>query len=117
VIKEYIHLGIAVDTEAGLIVPVIRDAHKKSILQLSLDLQSLADKARDRKTSMEELKGGSFTISNQGGIGGGPFYSDCESAGGSYSGARQRPAETGGAREANRGPARCCLWRCPMITD
>ncbi|MBL9166763.1 MAG: 2-oxo acid dehydrogenase subunit E2 [Verrucomicrobiales bacterium] len=73
VIKEYIHLGIAVDTEAGLIVPVIRDAHKKSILQLSLDLQSLADKARDRKTSMEELKGGSFTISNQGGIGGAHF--------------------------------------------
>lgn len=73
VIKEYIHLGIAVDTDAGLIVPVIRDAHKKSILQLSLDLQSLAEKARDRKTSMEELKGGSFTISNQGGIGGAHF--------------------------------------------
>lgn len=73
VLKEYIHLGIAVDTDAGLIVPVIRDAHKKSVLQLSLDLQSLAEKARDRKVSLEELKGGSFTISNQGGIGGAHF--------------------------------------------
>ena len=61
------------DTEAGLIVPVIRDAHKKSVLQLSLDLQSLAEKARDRKVTMDELKGGSFTISNQGGIGGAHF--------------------------------------------
>ncbi len=73
VLKQYIHLGIAVDTEAGLIVPVIRDAQNKSVLQMSLDLQSLAEKARDRKVSMDELKGGSFTISNQGGIGGGQF--------------------------------------------
>lgn len=73
VFKDYINLGIAVDTEAGLIVPVIRDAQKKSLLQLSLDLQSLAEKARERKVSMEELKGGSFTISNQGGIGGAHF--------------------------------------------
>ncbi|MBM3846973.1 MAG: biotin/lipoyl-binding protein [Verrucomicrobia bacterium] len=73
VFKEYVHLGIAVDTEAGLIVPVIRDAHKKSVLELSLDLQNLAEKARDRKVSLDELKGGSFTISNQGGIGGGHF--------------------------------------------
>lgn len=73
VLKDYVHLGIAVDTEAGLIVPVIRDAHTKSVLQLSLDLQSLAEKARDRKVSMDELKGGSFTISNQGGIGGAHF--------------------------------------------
>ncbi|HAM70859.1 MAG TPA: branched-chain alpha-keto acid dehydrogenase subunit E2 [Verrucomicrobiales bacterium] len=73
VLKQYIHLGIAVDTEAGLMVPVIRDAQSKSILQLSLDLQSLADKARERKVTMEDLRGGSFTISNQGGIGGGHF--------------------------------------------
>lgn len=73
VLKQYIHLGIAVDTEAGLLVPVIRNAQDKSVLQLSLDLQSLAEKARDRKVSLEEMKGGSFTISNQGGIGGGMF--------------------------------------------
>jgi pyruvate dehydrogenase E2 component (dihydrolipoamide acetyltransferase) len=73
VIKEYIHIGIAVDTESGLIVPVIRDANKKSVFQLSKDLEELGRKARERKVSGEELKGGSFTISNQGAIGGGHF--------------------------------------------
>ena len=73
VLKEYVHLGIAVDTEAGLIVPVLRDADKKDLVQLSKDLEELATKARERKVSGEDLKGGSFTISNQGGIGGGHF--------------------------------------------
>ena len=73
VLKDYYHLGIAVDTEAGLIVPVIRDADKKDLLKLSQELEELAKKARERKVSAEELKGGTFTISNQGGIGGGPF--------------------------------------------
>jgi len=66
-------LGIAVDTEAGLIVPVIRDADKKSLLELSLELEALARKARERKVAADELKGGTFTISNQGGIGGAHF--------------------------------------------
>jgi pyruvate dehydrogenase E2 component (dihydrolipoamide acetyltransferase) len=73
VFKEYYHIGIAVDTEAGLIVPVIRDVDKKSLLQISKDLDDLAKKARDRKVSGDDLKGGSFTISNQGGIGGAHF--------------------------------------------
>lgn len=73
VIKDYVHIGIAVDTEAGLLVPVIRDVDKKDLVQLSKELADLAAKARDRKVSLEELKGGSFTISNQGGIGGGHF--------------------------------------------
>ena len=73
VLKEYYHLGIAVDTDAGLLVPVIRDVDKKSLLQLSKELSELAAKARGRKVSLEELSGGSFTISNQGGIGGGHF--------------------------------------------
>jgi pyruvate dehydrogenase E2 component (dihydrolipoamide acetyltransferase) len=73
VFKEYIHLGVAVDTEAGLIVPVIRDVDKKDLVQLSKDLEELATKARERKVTAEELKGGTFTISNQGGIGGGHF--------------------------------------------
>ena len=73
VTKEYYHIGIAVDTDAGLIVPVLRDADKKNILQLSKELEDLAKKARDRKVSAEELKGGTFTISNQGGIGGAHF--------------------------------------------
>jgi pyruvate dehydrogenase E2 component (dihydrolipoyllysine-residue acetyltransferase) len=73
VIKEYYHIGIAVDTEQGLIVPVIRDVDKKSVLDLSKELELLAQKARDRKVSGDELKGGTFTISNQGAIGGAHF--------------------------------------------
>jgi pyruvate dehydrogenase E2 component (dihydrolipoamide acetyltransferase) len=73
VYKEYFHIGIAVDTEAGLIVPVIPDVDKKSLVVLSKELEELAKKARDRKLSPDELKGGTFTISNQGGIGGAHF--------------------------------------------
>jgi pyruvate dehydrogenase E2 component (dihydrolipoamide acetyltransferase) len=73
VIKDYIHLGIAVDTEQGLIVPVLREVDKKSVLELAKELEQLAGRARDRKISADELKGGTFTISNQGAIGGGHF--------------------------------------------
>jgi pyruvate dehydrogenase E2 component (dihydrolipoamide acetyltransferase) len=73
VLKEYVHIGLAVDTEAGLLVPVIRNADKKSILELSKDVAAFAEKARDRKVSLEEMQGGTFTISNQGGIGGAHF--------------------------------------------
>jgi pyruvate dehydrogenase E2 component (dihydrolipoamide acetyltransferase) len=73
VLKEYYHIGIAVDTEQGLIVPVIRDVDKKSILDVAKELEQVAAKARDRKISAEELKGGTFTISNQGAIGGAHF--------------------------------------------
>jgi pyruvate dehydrogenase E2 component (dihydrolipoamide acetyltransferase) len=73
VFKQYYHLGVAVDTDAGLIVPVLRDADRKSVLELSLELESLAQKARERKVAADDLKGGTFTISNQGGIGGAQF--------------------------------------------
>ena len=73
VLKEYIHLGIAVDTEQGLIVPVIRDVDKKSVRELAAELQELASRTRDRKVAMDEMQGGSFTVSNQGGIGSGWF--------------------------------------------
>jgi pyruvate dehydrogenase E2 component (dihydrolipoamide acetyltransferase) len=73
VFKEYFHIGIAVDTEQGLIVPVIRNADKKSMLDLVKELEQLAQKARDRKVTAEELKGGTFTITNQGAIGGAHF--------------------------------------------
>ena len=73
VLKEYFHIGVAVDTEHGLFVPVIRDADKKSLLELSQQVNSLAEKARDRKLSLEEMQGGTFSISNQGGIGGAHF--------------------------------------------
>lgn len=73
VLKEYFHIGIAVDTEQGLIVPVLRDVDKKSVLDLAKELEQLAQKARDRKVTADELKGGTFTISNQGAIGGAHF--------------------------------------------
>jgi pyruvate dehydrogenase E2 component (dihydrolipoamide acetyltransferase) len=73
VMKNYYNLGIAVDTEQGLIVPVIRDVDKKSLLQLSIELQGIAERTRQRKISLEEMQGGTFTISNQGGIGGAHF--------------------------------------------
>jgi pyruvate dehydrogenase E2 component (dihydrolipoamide acetyltransferase) len=73
VAKEYYNLGLAVDTEAGLMVPVIRDVDRKSLSQLSEEINTLAEKARDRKLSLEEMRGGTFTISNQGGIGGAHF--------------------------------------------
>ena len=73
ILKEYIHLGIAVDTDQGLMVPVIRDVDKKSMFDLAKELESLAAKARDRKISADEMKGGTFTISNQGAIGGAHF--------------------------------------------
>jgi len=71
--KEYFHIGMAVDTEQGLIVPVIRDVDKKSVLQLAKELEELAARTRERKVTAEELHGGTFTISNQGAIGGGAF--------------------------------------------
>lgn len=73
VFKEYFHIGLAVDTEQGLLVPVIRDADKKSLFDLSKDIQTVAEKARDRKVTLDDMKGGTFTISNQGGIGGAHF--------------------------------------------
>lgn len=73
VFKDYYHIGIAVDTEAGLLVPVIRDADKKSLLELSQELAQIADKARDRKLTTADMQGGTFTISNQGAIGGSHF--------------------------------------------
>ena len=73
VYKKYFHIGVAVDTEAGLIVPVLRDVDKKSLADLSQELNGLVERTRKRKVSLDELQGGSFTISNQGGIGGGHF--------------------------------------------
>jgi pyruvate dehydrogenase E2 component (dihydrolipoamide acetyltransferase) len=73
VYKEYCHIGIAVDTEGGLIVPVLRDADKKSLLEISQQIHELTERTRARKISLEELQGGSFTISNQGSIGGAHF--------------------------------------------
>jgi pyruvate dehydrogenase E2 component (dihydrolipoamide acetyltransferase) len=71
--KSYYHIGIAVDTEGGLIVPVLRDVDKKSLLEVSAEMNMLAERTRERKVALEEMQGGSFTISNQGGIGSAHF--------------------------------------------
>jgi pyruvate dehydrogenase E2 component (dihydrolipoamide acetyltransferase) len=68
--KEYVNIGIAVDTERGLIVPVLRDADRKSISQIASELEELAATVREGKFDLELLKGGSFTISNMGAVGG-----------------------------------------------
>lgn len=71
--KKYYHIGIAVDTDRGLLVPVIRDVDKKSIFDLAREVTEVAEKARSGKLSLEDMKGGTFTISNLGGIGGTGF--------------------------------------------
>jgi pyruvate dehydrogenase E2 component (dihydrolipoamide acetyltransferase) len=71
--KKYVNIGVAVDTDRGLLVPVIRDADVKSITQISVELSQLSEKARDRKLTLDEMQGGCFSISNLGGIGGSFF--------------------------------------------
>lgn len=71
--KDYFNIGIAVDTEKGLIVPVVRDVDKKNILELASDLTEISVKARDKKVTLDDMQGASFTISNLGGIGGTSF--------------------------------------------
>ena len=68
--KQYIHIGVAVDTDRGLLVPVIRDVDKKNIVELAVELSQLSKKAREKKLTPEEMQGGTFTITNLGGIGG-----------------------------------------------
>jgi pyruvate dehydrogenase E2 component (dihydrolipoamide acetyltransferase) len=73
VYKKYVNIGIAVDTENGLLVPVVRDADKKNIVEIAVEIQQLSEKARARKLSRDEMSGGSMSISNLGGIGGTAF--------------------------------------------
>ena len=68
--KQYYNIGVAVDTDRGLLVPVIRDVDKKNIIELSIELTELSKKARDKKLTLEDMQGGTFTISNLGGIAG-----------------------------------------------
>jgi pyruvate dehydrogenase E2 component (dihydrolipoamide acetyltransferase) len=73
VLKQYYHVGVAVDTPNGLLVPVLRDVNRKSVSQLAEELIATADRAKQRKLDGNELKGGTFTITNLGGIGGTGF--------------------------------------------
>ncbi len=71
--KRYRHIGVAVETEDGLIVPVVRDVDRKSIRDLAVDMHDLVERTRERKVPLEEMQGGSFTITNAGALGGGFF--------------------------------------------
>lgn len=73
ILKHFVHIGMMVDSPRGLLVPVIRDADKKSITELAVAIGDLAERARNKKVKPEELEGGTFSISNQGGIGGDGF--------------------------------------------
>ena len=73
IIKKYFHLGVAVDTPSGLMVPCVRDVDKKTIKELSEELADISQRARDKKLRPDELKGSTFTISSLGGIGGTAF--------------------------------------------
>ena len=73
IIKKYFHLGVAVDTPSGLMVPCVRDVDKKTIRELSEELVDISQRARDKKLRPDELKGGTFTISSLGGVGGTAF--------------------------------------------
>lgn len=73
VYKHFYNIGVAVDTPNGLLVPVIKDADQKSIVEMSVELGELASKARDRKLALENMQGGTFTVTNLGGLGGHAF--------------------------------------------
>ena len=73
ILKKYVHLGIAVDTPNGLVVPVVKDVNKKGIIELSRELQDISAKAREGKLTSADMQGGCFTISSLGGIGGTAF--------------------------------------------
>jgi pyruvate dehydrogenase E2 component (dihydrolipoamide acetyltransferase) len=73
VYKRYRHIGVAVDTSYGLLVPVVRDVDRKSIPHLARELAELSERARAKKLGLEEMAGGVFTITNLGGIGGSGF--------------------------------------------
>lgn len=73
VFKKFINIGVAVDTENGLVVPVVKDVDKKNIITIANEMNELAVKARDRKLEMSDMQGGTFTITNLGGLGGTSF--------------------------------------------
>jgi pyruvate dehydrogenase E2 component (dihydrolipoamide acetyltransferase) len=114
VYKKYVNIGVAVDTDRGLLVPVVRDADTKNIIQIAVEIGDLSGKARAGKLSLQEMQGGCFSISNLGGIGGTyftPIVNAPEVAILGISRARWEPVYNGQGRgpantERGRGPAR-----------
>jgi pyruvate dehydrogenase E2 component (dihydrolipoamide acetyltransferase) len=73
ILKKYYHIGVAVDTDRGLVVPVVRDVDRKPLSQVAFELHELAVRTREKRVTPDELEGGTFTVSNLGGIGGTGF--------------------------------------------
>ncbi|MBX7255236.1 MAG: 2-oxo acid dehydrogenase subunit E2 [Candidatus Hydrogenedentes bacterium] len=73
VFKKYVNIGVAVDTDRGLLVPVIHNVDQKTVIEIAIEMNELAERARQRKSKLEEMQGGTFTVSNLGGIGGTSF--------------------------------------------
>lgn len=73
ILKKYVNIGVLVDTDEGLLLPVIKNVDQKSIIELAVEISEMAEKARNRELSRDEMEGGNFTISNLGGIGGTNF--------------------------------------------
>ena len=73
VLKQYVHLGVAVDTPRGLVVPVIRDVNQKNIIEISVELTDISERARSGDLGLEDFRGSSFTVTNLGGLGTGHF--------------------------------------------
>jgi pyruvate dehydrogenase E2 component (dihydrolipoamide acetyltransferase) len=115
IFKEYYHIGVAVDTERGLLVPVIRDVDKKSIVRLSIELGEIAGKARNKKIKPDELQGGNIAISNLGGIGGTNFTPIVYRPNVAVLGVSQ-PAQNLFILTASLNQGKCCPYLYPTTT-
>jgi pyruvate dehydrogenase E2 component (dihydrolipoamide acetyltransferase) len=73
IVKHHFHIGVAVDTDRGLVVPVIRDVDQKNFIEIGVELTQLSQRARDNELSLDEMRGGTFTVTNLGGLGTGFF--------------------------------------------
>jgi 2-oxoisovalerate dehydrogenase E2 component (dihydrolipoyl transacylase) len=116
---EHIHLGVAADTERGLVVPNIKDAHTKSLLQLALELAELAGRARDGSLSPAELTGGTFTVNNYGAFGnddGDPIINHPEGAILGLGAIRQRPWVVAADPDSGAGESRVAVRRVARFT-
>jgi len=111
IVKDYFHLGVAVDTENGLMVPVIRDVESKGIYELAAELSDLAERARTRKLAPADLQGACFSLSSLGGIGGTAFTPIVN-----FKCSRAGPAEATPGLQGSSRAARSCLSPFPTIT-
>ena len=115
VYKQYINIGVAADTDRGLLVPVIRDVDKKNIVELAVELSQLSKKAREKKLAPADMEGGTFTITNLGGIGGIGFTPIVNYPEVAILGCRARAWSRNGST-ANSSPGSFCRFRSRTIT-